>query len=126
LQQLVVQTDARRDFTFAKKPPNGRQGTIPQGEPHGSQMGSHGWQAMGSHGWQATCSQGLQAFQTTERRPKMPASATVVAAKITIAVNMDTTSLCFIFNSPKIRLGKSIGNDCHFFVVRCIGKKILE
>jgi hypothetical protein len=108
---------------FAKNPPNGRHGALQA--PHGSQAASHGWQAMGSHGWQATCSQGLQPFQTTERRPKMPASATVDAAKITIAVNMDTTSLCFILILLK-RLGKSVGNDCHFFVEMCIGKKISE
>jgi len=50
---------------------------------------------------QATGKQGLQPFQTTERRPKMPASAVVVAARIIIAVNVDNKSLCFIFNSPK-------------------------
>jgi hypothetical protein len=59
-------------------------------------MGTQGSHAIGSHGWQATGSQGLQPFQTTESRPKMPASAVVEAAKMTIAVNMDTTILCFI------------------------------
>ena len=114
--QQGVQTDVRRVFMFAKNPPNGRHGRTPQDEPHGSQMGSQGLQAIGSHGWHATCSQGLQPFQTTESRPKMPASATVVAANSTIAVNMDTTSFCFILILLKIRLGKSVGNDCHSFV----------
>jgi hypothetical protein len=85
-------------------------------------MGWQGWHAIGSHGWQAAGSQGLQPFQTTERRPKIPASALVVAAKITIAANMDTTILCFIsILLKKIRLGKSVGNDCHYFVTGVIG-----
>ena len=96
---------------FAKSQPNGRNtGRPPHGShaigSHGSQatcshgvqaIASHGWQAIGSHGWQATGSQGLQPFQTTERRPKMPASAVVAAAKTMIAVNVDNKTLCFIF-----------------------------
>jgi hypothetical protein len=104
-------------FRFIKNPPNGRKSgrgpqTTAQGSQSGSQglqaIGSQGLQAIGSHGVQATGSQGLQPFQTTERRPKMPASAVVVAAKITIAVNADNKKLCFIFILLKIRLGKSL------------------
>jgi hypothetical protein len=111
-------------------PPNGRKGRQPN--PQGSQgaatthglhsVGRQGWHAIGSHGWQATCSQGLQPFQTTERRPKMPASAQVEAAKMTIAVNIDTTILFFISILLKIRLGLFAGNDCHHSVTGVIGK----
>jgi hypothetical protein len=96
---------------FAKNPPNGRNTGRPvkglQIGSHGSQaIASHGLQAIGSQGVQATGSQGLQPFQTTERRPKMPASAVVVAANTIIAVNADNKSLCFIFNSPKNTVGE--------------------
>ena len=112
---------------FAKNPPNGRNTGRPIKGPqigaHGSQrIGSQGPHIIGSHGIQATGKQGLQPFQTTERRPKMPASAVVVAARIIIAVNVDNKSLCFIFNSPKkIRLGKTTGNSCHSLVIGGIG-----
>ena len=101
---------------FAKNPPNGRNTGRPklphgshglQTSAHGSQaIASHGLQAIGSQGMQATASQGLQPFHTTERRPKMPASAVVAAAKTMIAVNVDNKSLCFIFNSPKNTVGE--------------------
>ena len=102
---------------FEKNPPNGRNTGRPK-DPHGSQAAahgsqaaaSHGLQAIGSQGMQATGVQGLQPFQTTERRPKMPASAVVVAANTIIAVNVDNKSLCFILILLKIRLGKSAGN----------------
>jgi len=82
----------------------------------GSHTGSQGMHARGSQGMHATGSQGLQPFHTTERRPKMPASAVVVAASTMIAVNVDNKSLCFISILLKKRLGKTIGNDCHSFV----------
>jgi hypothetical protein len=74
---------------------------------------------------QATGSHGLQPFQTTERRPKMPASAVVVAANTISAVNADKKNLCFIVNSPKkSTVGeKYVGNDCHSFVIGGLSDK---
>ena len=113
--QPVVQ-QAVLAFRPANRPPNGRNGRKSQHAPQGSQaasqgwqtVGTQGWQIVGSHGWQATCSQGLQPFHTTERRPKMPASALVVAAKMTIAVNTDNKILCFI----SILLKNTVGEIC--------------
>jgi hypothetical protein len=65
--------------------------------------------AIGSQGWQATGSQGLQPFQTTDKRPKIPASALVVAAKMMIAVNIDNTILCFILVLLKNTVGENVG-----------------
>ena len=128
--QPVAQQAIVLAFRLAKIPPNGRNGRkSQQGDAHGSQTTSHGWQTVlhgiGSHGWQATGSQGLQPFQTTERRPKMPASALAVAAKMTIAVNTDNKILCFI----SILLKNTVGEICWqrlpvLSLLGCIGKKL--
>jgi len=116
---------------FAKNPPNGRKTGRPMKGPHGlqkagahgSQMtGTHGLQTIGSHGMQATGKQGLQPFQTTERRPKMPASAVVVAARKTIAVNADNKRLCFmLILLKKLRLGNLLATVATFLLLGGIG-----
>jgi hypothetical protein len=98
-------------LAFTNNPPKGRKGRGPQGSKQGSQGSqtttSQGWHAIGSQGWQATGSQGLQPFQTTDKRPKMPASAHVVAAKITIAVNIGSRIWRFI-----LILLNTVGETC--------------